>query len=164
MVQVFNVRIVKDEATPFLRKMIGPNGLSKALGKASYRTAKLGQRLLRKELHDQDLIGVNSPHLWQLVEARRLNKSRAGVFVPEYGLGLDHAAPHWVPLRVKSGKLRQSKMLNWAQNSPKSPFKHWSHMPQGIFVRPHPWIAEPLMVADSRSMEILQEELNKVTR
>ena len=147
MAQVFTVRLTKDDVTPFLTKL--PNDIDRVLARASYKVAKVAQKELRAELKYQNLMDTHT--LFDSIQARRRNKSRSDVSMRLYGLGLDHAAPHWVSM--KKGR----RIVGWAQ-------RKLGQVPPGIYVRPHPWINPALMRAETQTLRVLTEELDKVIR
>lgn len=149
-------RVVKDEITPFLKRL---KTLPTEIGNAGFKTTKLAQRLLRLNLSSKNLMWKGRQGgLWERTRARRLSKFRSIVFIPQYGLFLDSMTPHFV--KLKRGRL----IRRWAREKGEPHIQQIAQREGSIFVKPHPWIDRPLDLAVKRGTRFIQQAMDKVVR
>lgn len=152
-VQVF---ISKDEFTPFMKKFAKdmPIALQKSIRDVAFRA----QGNLRREISRQNLKATGN--LWNKIEARPMSKFRYNVFIPKYGFQLDSMQPHWVALK------RGRNITQWAMTAPNSPWRGSKprQLPGAIFVKPHPWIQDPLTLTTKQTSNIVEKNLRQVMK
>lgn len=146
MAQVIKVRLVKDEWTPMFKKL-QPRKVEKILGNAGKKVSDRVVKNMRNSLSQKGLIWEGQLYD-SIISRRRGNISR--VTMRNYGFALDHMEPHFVSL--KPGR----KISRWAKDKFGLPQRQ---LPRAIYVRPHPWLRNPIAQALRNTDRIVKQEI-----
>ena len=106
--------------------------IPKKLKEATWEFAKLNQKNLRFQISKRN----NTKTIYNSILAKRWGKG-ARVVMSQYGIYLDRAKPHIVPI------IRGSRIAKWAKTKGVKGFRlnqRGNEIVRGIMVNPHPFI------------------------
>ena len=133
--------------------------LPREVAEAGHDIAKTAEQLLKINL-------MRTSTRWRYkifngTKAERMSNNRSVVKIPIKGVRLDEMRPH--PVWLKRGRL----ITQWANERGVKGFrmnklsKKTGQDERGIFVKPHPWIQEPIVDAIGRVRRIVKRRVDK---